>query len=152
MDEIKKKAIFSVWVALSRILRELETEAADNDEEAVRLYTKLLAHLPETTLVDFKFKKPEVSIQGCTLLCLFRDMKNISDEEARNQQRAFCFYPNNRAIVYRAWYNGPELFNGTWVEALGFLIKEIYEANLSNHLLTGGQKAAMEKLIETLAK
>jgi hypothetical protein len=152
MESKKKRAMIGIWMTLCQLLRELETETAQTNDAALKLYRQLLGSLPETVLVDPAFHdQAEVRIQGCTDLYSHRQQKHLSKQAAQNQRRSFRFNAGDRAQVYLGWYDGPELFQGQWLEALGFLINEIFTSNLQR-ALTPEQKFAMEHLIAELAK
>ncbi|MFA5155588.1 MAG: hypothetical protein WC453_04110 [Patescibacteria group bacterium] len=144
---MKKDQKQEVVSALEALLSALDKMAAEH-EDISALYSELLTSLPQTILVDDDVLSKNVFIQGTTELYTDQEFQILSDTKKKNRTLAFTFLAE-RARVNKGFYDGPELFTGTWLETLEYIIQQVYKSNLRAGL-TEEQKEAFRQLIRQL--
>jgi hypothetical protein len=145
MKKKAKKLIVNAWQTLVVTLEDMRRD----HEESVDIYIELLELLPGTTIVEENSRDKNLYIQGIVDLCTYGEFKVLSPIQKRNRTLAFRFNVHGRAIINRGFYDGPQLFSGTWLKTLEFIMGKIYKSHLRQNL-SDDQRQAFKKLIGQL--
>lgn len=145
---MKKKAKSLIVNAWQTLVVTLEDMSRDH-EENVDIYIELLELLPGTVLVEDDARDKNLYIQGILNLYTDEEFKLLSSIQKRNRTLAFRFKVHSRAVINRGFYNGPQLFSGTWLKTLEFIIGKIYKSRMRQNL-SEDQQQAFKKLIGQL--
>ncbi len=147
---MREQKILSNWQELLVSIDELYKENKKTLGKNFRLYTRLLENFSHVTLVDDDARDEEALIQG--VLHLFTDLEYqfLSSKEKKNKTLCFTFFID-RSVIKRGWFDGKELFSGTWISGLEFILNEVVKMPIKENL-SPTQQEAIEVLIQELAK
>lgn len=132
---------------MKNLARKLVNTFVDIDIEnkkTIKLFFYIVHKLPRVILVDDEDLYKNCFLQGVIRLYSKKEFKNLSDQNKNDLRIYFRLMKKNEAIINSENYTGPELFKGSWKEALLFVLKKIEKSNIFFRLSLEKQKNLQE--------
>ena len=141
--------IVSNWKKITFSLKKLYKGNDAALTTRVDLFKRLLRNLPQTILVSKRVLDNGAVIMGVIDLYTDLEFYKLTDEEKKDKEFSFIFYPEG-AFVYKGWYEkGTEVFSGDWTDALDFILNEVLKMP-KRETLTTKQELAIKELTKQL--
>lgn len=115
---------------LTAQLASLIREAGIEKDETRELYCFVLKRLPRTVLVDRKCRDEDCFFQGVSNLFSQAEFHLLNQTEKHDLRIAFSYLKNGEAKISIGFYDEPEIYRGTWLEATEFILKKIEESSV----------------------
>jgi len=117
------------------------------NKKTIKLFFYIMHKLPRVILVDDEDLFKNCFLQGVIRLYSKKEFKNLSDQNKTNLRIYFRLVKKNEAIINSENYTGPELFKGSWKEALLFVLKRIEKSIIFSKLSPEKQENLQELIL-----
>jgi hypothetical protein len=139
----KEKKVNELMDKLFGLLTEMNLEK----NYSIKFFLFIIRRIPRTIFVEKEYRQNGCFIQGVVRLYADAEFASFSEEGRKNKEIAFRFLENDKAITNEGFYTGTELFCGTWIETLRFLLMKINE---SNSFLNRKQQQQLKSIVKIL--